>query len=140
MQSDQAGFTLTVLYLANTGLEVIQGHVADLIFEVGEIHGEGRLLVVRRSTEKRGSERKDDSSTGNWKPSTGRIRNPSGLTWTVGGGKMPGFQLATRLNAPRHVATPDQALYTSNGYNKRIFCLILLSTWIDSWKIEMFYD
>lgn len=27
---------------------------------------------------------------------------------------MPGFQLATRLNAPRHVATPDQALYTSN--------------------------
>lgn len=35
---------------------------------------------------------------------------------------MPGFQLATRLNAPRHVATPDQALYTSNGYNKRLFC------------------
>lgn len=36
---------------------------------------------------------------------------------------MPGFQLATRLNAPRHVATPDQALYTSNGYNKRLFYL-----------------
>lgn len=41
MQSDEAGFKLTVLYLADTGLEVIQGHVADLIFEVGEIHGEG---------------------------------------------------------------------------------------------------
>lgn len=39
--SDQAGFKLTILNLANTGLEVIQGHVADLIFEVGEIHGEG---------------------------------------------------------------------------------------------------
>ena len=39
--SDQAGFRLTILYLANTGLDVIQGQVADLIFEVGEIHGEG---------------------------------------------------------------------------------------------------
>lgn len=39
--SDQAEFTLTILHLANTGLEVIQGHVADLLFEVGEIHGEG---------------------------------------------------------------------------------------------------
>lgn len=39
--SDQAEFKLTILHLANAGLEVIQGHVADLIFEVGEIHGEG---------------------------------------------------------------------------------------------------
>ena len=39
--SDQAEFKLTILHLANTGLEVIQGHVADLLFEVGEIHGEG---------------------------------------------------------------------------------------------------
>jgi hypothetical protein len=39
--SDQAELKLTILHLANTGLEVIQGHVADLIFEVGEIHGEG---------------------------------------------------------------------------------------------------
>lgn len=72
---------------------------------------------------KRGSSKRDNSSTGNWKPRTERIRNPSGLTWAVGGGKMPGFQLATRLNAPRHVATPNQALYTSNGYNKRLFYL-----------------
>lgn len=41
MHSDQAEFKLTILHLANTGLEVIQGHVADLVFEVGEIHGEG---------------------------------------------------------------------------------------------------
>lgn len=39
--SDQAEFKLTILHLANPGLEVIQGHVADLVFEVGEIHGEG---------------------------------------------------------------------------------------------------
>ena len=32
----------TILHLANTGLEVIQGHVADLVFEAREIHGEGR--------------------------------------------------------------------------------------------------
>lgn len=38
--SDQTGFKLTILHLANTSLEVIQGDVADLLFEVGEIHGE----------------------------------------------------------------------------------------------------
>ena len=41
MHSDPVGFELTILYLADTGLEVIQGHVADLLFEVGEVHGEG---------------------------------------------------------------------------------------------------
>jgi hypothetical protein len=54
---------------------------------------------------------------------------------------MPGFQLATRLNAPRHVATPDHALYTSNGYNKRLFYLD--STFYLKgvfWKIELFYN
>jgi hypothetical protein len=39
--SDQAEYNHTILDFADTGLEVIQGHIADLIFEIGEIHGEG---------------------------------------------------------------------------------------------------
>lgn len=53
---------------------------------------------------------------------------------------MPGFQLATRLNAPRHVATPDQALYTSNGYNKRLFCLGSTLCLKGFLKIELLYN
>ena len=47
MYSDKR-VSLTILHLANTRLEVIQGHVADLVFEVGEIHGEGWSVVTRR--------------------------------------------------------------------------------------------
>jgi hypothetical protein len=41
LHSDLAELEPTILDFADTGLEVIQGHIADLIFEIGEIHGEG---------------------------------------------------------------------------------------------------
>lgn len=36
----------TILNLANTRLEIVQGQIADLIFEVGEVHGEGPVVWI----------------------------------------------------------------------------------------------
>lgn len=36
----------TILHLANTGLEIIQGQVANLILKFREVHGEGRLRSI----------------------------------------------------------------------------------------------
>lgn len=36
----------TILHLADTRLEIVQGQVANLVLEVVEIHDEGRLKEV----------------------------------------------------------------------------------------------
>lgn len=43
---------LTILYFADTRFQVIHGHVADLLLEVGQIHGAvGFDAVVNRETD-----------------------------------------------------------------------------------------
>ncbi len=38
---ERSGLQRTILHLADTSLDIIQGQVADLILKFGEVHGEG---------------------------------------------------------------------------------------------------